>query len=182
MAFVDKARACAPGALKLGIDGMDCGACALKIENALKRLPGVSDVHVNYATESLTLTYDEDRTSLTAIDCKIRTLGFTPNSHPGAGAAGHVVEGREEAAVGHGSWWRTRRGRHVVAAGALLGLAFLVAEIAPAVSFWAYLAAAVLRLATAKPANEDKPGALVSNVRRARAGVAVDHNKISSGF
>jgi len=42
--------------------------------------------------------------------------------------------------------------------------------------------AAVLRLATAKPANEDKPGALVSNVRRARAGAAVDNNQISSGF
>jgi fatty acid desaturase len=42
--------------------------------------------------------------------------------------------------------------------------------------------AAVLRLATAKPANEDKPGMLASNVRRARAGVAVDRNQISSGF
>ena len=41
---------------------------------------------------------------------------------------------------------------------------------------------AVLRLATAKPANEDRPGALVSNVRRARAGAAVDNNQISSGF
>src|SRR5438045_2032991 len=41
---------------------------------------------------------------------------------------------------------------------------------------------AVLRLATAKPANEDKPGALVSNVRRARTGAAVDNNQISSGF
>jgi fatty acid desaturase len=42
--------------------------------------------------------------------------------------------------------------------------------------------AAVLRLATAKPANEDKPGMLVSNVRRARAGAAVDNNQASSGF
>jgi len=40
----------------------------------------------------------------------------------------------------------------------------------------------VLRLATAKPANEDRPGQLVSNVRRAQAGVAVDNNQISSGF
>ena len=31
---------------------------------------------------------------------------------------------------------------------------------------------AVLRLATAKPANEDRPGALVSNVRRSRAGAS----------
>lgn len=42
--------------------------------------------------------------------------------------------------------------------------------------------AAVLRLATAKPASEDKPGALVSNVRRARAGASVDRNQVSSGF
>src|SRR5207245_7596667 len=41
---------------------------------------------------------------------------------------------------------------------------------------------AVLRLATAKPANEDRPGTLVSNVRRARAGAAVDRNQVSSGF
>ncbi|MGL1765673.1 cation transporter, partial [Vibrio parahaemolyticus] len=37
--------------LKLRIEGMDCGACALKIENALKRLPGVSDVNVNYGLQ-----------------------------------------------------------------------------------------------------------------------------------
>jgi fatty acid desaturase len=42
--------------------------------------------------------------------------------------------------------------------------------------------AAVLRLATAKPASEDRPGALVSNVRRARTGVSVDNNQVSSGF
>jgi fatty acid desaturase len=42
--------------------------------------------------------------------------------------------------------------------------------------------AAVLRLATAKPAAEDQPGQLVSNVRRARAGVAVDDSRVSSGF
>jgi hypothetical protein len=42
--------------------------------------------------------------------------------------------------------------------------------------------AAVLRLATAKPANEDRPGMLASNVRRARAGAAVDRNQVSSGF
>jgi fatty acid desaturase len=42
--------------------------------------------------------------------------------------------------------------------------------------------AAVLRLATSRPDNEDKPGMLVSNVRRSRAGAAVDDNQIASGF
>ena len=42
--------------------------------------------------------------------------------------------------------------------------------------------AAVLRLATAKPANEDRPGALANSARRARAGMAVDDSQASSGF
>jgi fatty acid desaturase len=42
--------------------------------------------------------------------------------------------------------------------------------------------AAVMRMATSKPANEDRPGDLASNVRRARAGVAVDENQAASGF
>jgi fatty acid desaturase len=42
--------------------------------------------------------------------------------------------------------------------------------------------AAVLRLATARPANEDKPGTLASNVRRSRTGAEVDNNQIASGF
>jgi len=41
---------------------------------------------------------------------------------------------------------------------------------------------AVLQMATAKPANEDRPGALVSNVRRSRTGADVDNNQIASGF
>lgn len=42
--------------------------------------------------------------------------------------------------------------------------------------------AAVLRLATSRPKDEDRPGQLVSNVRRARAGAAVDGNQAASGF
>lgn len=43
----------ASSALKLKIEGMDCAACAMKIENAMKRLPGVSDINVNYSQESM---------------------------------------------------------------------------------------------------------------------------------
>jgi fatty acid desaturase len=42
--------------------------------------------------------------------------------------------------------------------------------------------AAVLRLATAKPADLDRPGEIVSNVRRARDGAAVDGNQAAAGF
>jgi fatty acid desaturase len=40
----------------------------------------------------------------------------------------------------------------------------------------------VLRLATSKPANEDRPGAVVNNARRQRSGVRVGENQASAGF
>ena len=41
---------------------------------------------------------------------------------------------------------------------------------------------AVMKLATAKPREIDAPGALASNVRRARAGAAVGHDQATGGF
>lgn len=40
----------------------------------------------------------------------------------------------------------------------------------------------VLRLATARPDAEDRPGAIVSNARRLRAGRRVGQDQASSGF
>jgi fatty acid desaturase len=40
----------------------------------------------------------------------------------------------------------------------------------------------VLRLATARPDAEDRPGAIVNNARRLRAGTRVEQNQASSGF
>jgi fatty acid desaturase len=41
---------------------------------------------------------------------------------------------------------------------------------------------AVLRMATTQPANEDKPGGLVSNVRRGQSGSSVSDDQKASGF
>ena len=35
------------------VNGMDCAACARKVENAVKQVPGVSHVQVLFATEKL---------------------------------------------------------------------------------------------------------------------------------
>lgn len=63
---------------RLRVEGMDCASCALKIETVMQRLPGVSDIHVSYANETLALQLDEDRTALGTIEQKIRALGYTP--------------------------------------------------------------------------------------------------------
>ena len=45
-----------------------------------------------------------------------------------------------------GAWWQTRKGRLVTVNAALLAAAFIVAWLAPHLSFYAYLAAAVIGL------------------------------------
>jgi Cd2+/Zn2+-exporting ATPase len=145
MAVVDQTGS--DNALKMRIEGMDCGACATKIENVLKRLPGVSDVHVNYAAGMLSLSIENERTSQVAIEAKVRALGYTPLPLEGGleRISKRTAQGRG-ADPGAIAWWSTRKGRAVMAAGALLALAFAVAEVAPALSFWAYLAAAAIGL------------------------------------
>ena len=130
--------------LKLNIEGMDCGACALKIENALKRLPGVSDVNVNYGLQSLTLNFDEDRASARTIENKIKALGYLPVALPGDTASLLQISLRQE--LNDGAWWRSRKSRLVIVTGALLVAAFTTSHLDPALSQWAYLVAAVAAL------------------------------------
>lgn len=127
--------------LKLRVEGMDCSACAVKIENALKRLPGVSDIDVNYGLQSLSLAFDADRTSLPTIEGRIRALGYVPIA--GAGAARSLGRTDEQPAE---RWWRSRKGRLVLASGAALVLAFLTSRALPAWTHWAYPAAALVGL------------------------------------
>src|SRR3546814_2463430 len=72
--------------LRLRIEGMDCGACAVKIENAMRRLPGVAHIEASYGQGSLSLTFDEDRISRDMIEAKIKALGYTSVASRKAGS------------------------------------------------------------------------------------------------
>ena len=75
-----------PGAnerLGFRVDGMDCASCVGKIETALGRLGGISDVAVNFATETLLLSRDAtSKTTSKDIAKKIRSLGFDVSELP----------------------------------------------------------------------------------------------------
>lgn len=58
------------------LEGMTCASCAMRIEKGLKKLPGVSDAHVNLATERASVTYDPVRTGLEQMQQKIEELGY----------------------------------------------------------------------------------------------------------
>jgi len=127
--------------LTLRIEGMDCAACAAKIETAVKRLPGVSEVEVSYGRRALSLALDEDRTSRAAVRAKIDALGYTaidPDTAPVS--APHGIDD------GDRPWWASRKGQLVIANGALLALAFVVSQVAPDGSHAAYVLAALVGL------------------------------------
>lgn len=122
---------------KLRIEGMDCGACALKIETAMKRLPGVSDINVSYSGGTLALQLDKDRTTPSTIESKIKALGFTPVAEEeGAKATGRPRE--------KGSWWSSGKARLVLMIGALFAVAFVAATVLPDYERWLYSAAALV--------------------------------------
>lgn len=70
------------GEIDLGIGGMTCASCVLRVEKALKKQPGVSQVSVNLATESarVTLTGSDDPETVARIKRAVRDAGYEPRS------------------------------------------------------------------------------------------------------
>ena len=58
------------------IRGMSCAACARASERAAAGVPGVSNASVNFATEALTVEYDEAATGLESIAAAIAEAGY----------------------------------------------------------------------------------------------------------
>ncbi len=111
--------------LRLQIEGMDCAACALKIETAMKRLPGVSDINVSYSAGTLALNVDPDRTSQRTIEEKIRALGYQPaGPAPEARTALPTKRVREP-------WWQGTKARLVFMTGVLFAAAFVASFFLP---------------------------------------------------
>ena len=129
--------------LKMRIEGMDCGACAIKIEGALKRIPGITDVQVSYATGTLSLRHDEDRTSRERVEATIRALGYAATPFD---AAAFTASGRRAHGESGRSWWRSRKGGAAVASGTLLIAAFVVSKAMPEFTQLAFTAAAFVGL------------------------------------
>ncbi len=71
-------QAAAPSAhADLPIEGMTCGACATRLEKALRRAPGIHDAAVNFALERAAVDFAQDETSATAIADVVANAGFS---------------------------------------------------------------------------------------------------------
>lgn len=57
---------------------MHCASCALTIEKALKKVPGVSEASVNFALERASVAYDETQTQPDALARAVKDSGYEP--------------------------------------------------------------------------------------------------------
>jgi len=57
------------------VEGMDCASCATKIDTAVRRMPGVSDVAVSVTAGTMTVSHD-GASDLAAIEKKLTGLGY----------------------------------------------------------------------------------------------------------
>ena len=58
------------------IEGMSCAACANRVERAVKKLEGIEEANVNFATETLSVSYNETSTSKEIIEEAIVKAGY----------------------------------------------------------------------------------------------------------
>ena len=61
---------------RLNVEGMTCAACARAVERASKKLPGVENASVNFATEKLNIVYDKNKVSLEDIESAVSKAGY----------------------------------------------------------------------------------------------------------
>jgi len=56
--------------------GMTCASCVRKIETVLNKTNGVAEATVNFATEKVTIEYDNDKLNLDEIKKIIKSIGY----------------------------------------------------------------------------------------------------------
>lgn len=61
----------------LNITGMTCASCVVTIENALKKVPGVSSAKVNFASEKAFIEYDPSKANLGNLHQAVAKAGYT---------------------------------------------------------------------------------------------------------
>ncbi|MGO8693554.1 MAG: heavy metal translocating P-type ATPase [Rectinemataceae bacterium] len=63
-------------AVQLKINGMTCTACAQASERAVKKLPGIAEAAVNFATEKLSVRFEDGELSIDAIKAAVAKAGY----------------------------------------------------------------------------------------------------------
>ncbi|TAM40828.1 MAG: heavy metal translocating P-type ATPase, partial [Burkholderiaceae bacterium] len=69
-----------PCSLDIGIGGMTCASCVMRVEKALKKVPGVQDASVNLATESARIVFAQGEQMEALLRRAVRDAGYEPRT------------------------------------------------------------------------------------------------------
>ena len=72
----------------LPVTGMSCAACAVSVESMLSHTKGIASAAVNYANQSVSVSYDPDLVDLPDMDRVLQSIGY-----------GLIIEENEEDAI-----------------------------------------------------------------------------------
>ncbi len=62
--------------VSLPVEGMTCASCVARVEKALKKVEGVDNVAVNFATEKVSLSFDNDKVDLAKLAEVVEDAGY----------------------------------------------------------------------------------------------------------
>ena len=62
--------------LTLPVEGMTCASCVARVEKALKKVEGISEVNVNLATEKVTLSFDPAQAEISKFTEVVEDAGY----------------------------------------------------------------------------------------------------------
>jgi len=142
--------------LRLRVDGMDCASCAAKIENAVRRMPGISEVAVSVAAGTVMVGRDPNAVDDDTIRDQISKLGYRvarlePDRIDVEGevertfSAHHDTHSHLEEVSGQ-RWWQTSKADLVIASGTALAVAFAIGKAIPSIEQGAFLLAMTVGL------------------------------------
>lgn len=61
---------------KFDVSGMTCASCVANVTRAVKKLDGVSDANVNLMTNSMKVSYDENKVNDKKIISAVEKIGY----------------------------------------------------------------------------------------------------------
>ncbi|HEY7032991.1 MAG TPA: heavy metal translocating P-type ATPase [Thermomicrobiales bacterium] len=99
------------------VTGMDCGDCAMTVEQVVRRLPGVATATVNFGAATLGVTPTDGVLTPAAVVAAVTQAGY-----------GAQARGEHHVAAPH-VWWRQRRILEIAVAAALWVIGFTIEHL-----------------------------------------------------
>lgn len=130
------------------VTGMDCASCGSKVDAAVRKLPGVTDVAVAVSSGVLKVQHGADFAGEGVLR-QVRNLGYGVEVlaplQPSAGST--MAPPGDDHRAASGPWWRTRKAKLTAACGVALVAAYIFGALFPAMERGAFLVALAVGLA-----------------------------------